>query len=162
MPNAHIYQRLVILSVQVSEQVPAGHLHHRQWELLRGHINQPFQQAPRFPAERTQNSPNNNERLLHDYILHRQVPTAFQKAATVLLGTLKNLISGNLTNCSLTISSFVCVNSKQLFLQNLKWKCTFKLKEEPRKQHKHWPRSHLCNILEKGLQKEGDRRRSHL
>lgn len=98
LPNAHIYQFLVILNVQVSEQVPAGHLHHRHWELLRGNINQPFQQTPRFPAEDTQESPNGNERSSHDNILHRQVPTAFQKVATVLLWTLKHLISVNFTN----------------------------------------------------------------
>lgn len=79
MPNAHIYQLLVILSVQVSEQVPAGHLHHRHWELMRGNINQPFQQTPRFPAEDTEESPNENERSSHHYICTGKFPLHFKK-----------------------------------------------------------------------------------
>lgn len=40
--------------MQVPEEVPAGHLHHSHWEVLRGDVYQPLQQTPRFPAGDTE------------------------------------------------------------------------------------------------------------
>lgn len=89
--NTHIHQLLVILRVQVSEQVPAGHLHHRHWKVLGGNIHQPLKQTPCFPAEETKKS-NANERSIHRLFTNN----VFQKAAIVLLWTLTHLIFGKL------------------------------------------------------------------
>lgn len=51
---AHIYQLLVVFGMQVSEEVPAGHLHHCHRKVLRGDVYQPLQQTPCFPAEEAQ------------------------------------------------------------------------------------------------------------
>lgn len=48
---SHIYQLVVIFGMQVPEEVPAGHLHHRHWEVLRGNVHQPLQQTPCFSAK---------------------------------------------------------------------------------------------------------------
>lgn len=40
--------------MQMSEEVPAGHMNHCHWELLRGDVYQPLQQTPCFPADDTQ------------------------------------------------------------------------------------------------------------
>lgn len=47
----HIDQLLVPFRMQMPEQVPSGHKHHCNWEVLRGDASQSLQRTPCFSVK---------------------------------------------------------------------------------------------------------------